>query len=98
MSDRERAIERLDEIVHTGDEEGALIPQDLICDAALARDLLVLDGSEVLNEEFPVISLDDWPAAREFVQRVLTRHGIEPQDPARGAVLAELRSLLRKQA
>lgn len=43
-------------------------------DVDLALGLLVLDGSEVVNEEFPLLDLDGWPAAYAFVQRVLHSH------------------------
>lgn len=53
------------------------------CDAALARDLLRLDGTRVHPDGAEsvwgrAVLLDDWPAAGEFVARVLQRHAITP--------------------
>jgi hypothetical protein len=46
------------------------LTQDQCCDAALARDLMTMNGT--------THDLDDWPAAREFIMRVLRRHGLAP--------------------
>jgi hypothetical protein len=59
---REHYITALDEF--TGPIAAPFLAPGTACDAALARDLLGLD-------------LDDWPAAREFVQRMLDQLNIQ---------------------
>ncbi len=67
---REHYIDALNELVFE-DEEGALIPEESIVEAALARDLLSLQDHPSLATD-----LDDWPAALAFIAKVLKRHGI----------------------
>lgn len=64
-------LEALGEIVFDGTAEGALAAPGIIAEAALARDLLTID--EEVGADW---RLDNWPAGREFVTKILNRHGL----------------------
>lgn len=78
---RQSLVDQLDELVD------GYINFDLTeierCDAALARDLLRLDGTRLHPDGAEsvwgrAVLLGDWPAAGEFIARVLQRHAITP--------------------